>query len=276
MPDAHHARADATGAATWVALRRASAPPAFTDAVADLLVTVFDLRRPVVDLGAGSGHLAQALAARGATVTALDLSVPMLALVPSHLRRVAADVVALPLRDGAAGAALAAHVLHVVPAWRQAVAELDRVVGAEGVVLVQAGASSGARGHLPELRQVFGDHLPPQALVGSPVAGPGGADVVAEAFASLGRQLVELPEVSEPREETARGLVRWMEGNPWSWPGPSTDAERAAAAAATEAWAIDAGIDLDAPFATTAVNRWRAYARPFRPDNPQGPSGDPR
>lgn len=261
MTKPSHPPADADGAATWAALRRQTAPEAFTARVADLLVEQIDLSRPVLDLGTGSGHLAQGLADRGANLVALDLSVPMLERVPPGLRRVAADAVRIPLRDGAAGAVLAAHVLHVVPRWPDAVAELDRIVGPNGVVLVQAGASSGVLGRLSGLRTAFRENLPPRAMEGSEVSGPEGDDVLARAFAELGREAVELPAVTAPREETARGVIRWMEGNPWTWPGPTTEAERAAATAAAAAWAIAEGIDLDAPFATTAVNRWRAYRR---------------
>lgn len=260
-PPPSHRPADAVTAATWEALRDHTAPAAFTAAVADLLLGQVDPHRVIVDVGTGSGHLAAALVARGAQVVTADLSVPMLERVPAHLARVAADTVHLPLRGAAAGAALAAHVLHVVPAWTEAVAELVRVVGPEGVVLVQSGASSGVLGHLTELRAVYRDHLPARALRGSDVAGPEGDEVLARAFTELGRVGTDLPVVEVARQETARGVIRWMQGNPWSWAGPTTDAERAAAAAAATSWAIAAGLDLDEPFATKAVNRWRAYRR---------------
>ena len=256
-----HPPADAATAATWEALRDQTAPAAFTEAVADLLVAALDPSRLVVDVGTGSAHLAAALARRDAVVVATDLSLPMLERVPPHLRRVAADAVRLPFRDSGAGAALAAHVLHVVPDWRRAVAELDRVVGPAGVVLVQAGPSSGVLGRHARLREVFRSNLPPGALVGNEVAGPDGEAVVSRAFAELGRDGHDLPVVEVPRRETARGIIRWMQGNPWTWPGPSSDADRAAVAAATSAWAVSEGIDLDEPFETKAVNRWRAFAR---------------
>ncbi|MEO5680429.1 MAG: class I SAM-dependent methyltransferase [Acidimicrobiales bacterium] len=255
-----HPAADPATAATWEALRDQTAPAAFTAAVADLLAGHLDPSRPVVDVGAGSGHLAAALAGRGLHVVALDLSLPMLARVPVGLIRVAADASALPVRGRGVGAALVAHLLHVVPDWPAAVSELDRVVGPDGVVLVQAGASSGITGALAPLRQAFADHLPPRALVGNAVA----ADplVLDRAFAALGRAGVDLPEVRVPRWETARGVLRWLQGNPWTWPGPTIDAERAAGAEAAMAFAAAQGIDLDEPFMTASVNRWRSYAQP--------------
>ena len=259
MTNPIHPPADAATAARWNALRNHTAPAAFTEAVADLLVREVDTGRPVLDVGAGSGQLAQALAARGASVIVLDLSVPMLELVPRHLVRVAADATQLPIPAASVGAALAAHVLHVVPSWAEAITELDRVVGPGGVVLVQSAPSSGVLGRLPEVRAVYRDSLPARALSGNEVAGPDGDAVLERAFALAGRVAHDLPAVTAARQETVRGVIGWMKGNPWTWPGPTTGEERSAAAAAAEAWAVDAGIDLDEPFETTAVNRWRAY-----------------
>jgi SAM-dependent methyltransferase len=269
VPDAPHPTADAATAATWEALRDQTAPAAFTAAVADLLATTLDLSRPMVDVGAGSGHLMVALAERGAQAVALDLSVEMLERVPGRLPRAAADAVRLPLRDGAAGSVLAAHLLHVVPDWAAAVAELDRVAGADGVVLVQAGASSGIAGAPMQLRAVFRGHLPERALTGSPVAHDPG--ILDAAFLAQGRTVTELPEVRVSRQETPRGVLRWLQGNLWTWPGPTTAAERAAAAEATMAWSAGQGMDPDEPFETASINRWRSYSRPS--ENPRGLAG---
>ena len=262
MTDPIHPPADSATAARWSTLRNHTAPIAFTEAVADLLVREVHNGRTVLDVGAGSGQLAQALADRGAPILALDLSVPMLQLIPRHLVRVAADATRLPLLAASVGAALAAHVLHVIPAWAEAIVELDRVVGPAGVVLVQSAPSSGVLGRLPDLRAVYRDSLPARALAGSEVAGPDGDAVLERAFALVGRVAHDLPAVTAARQETARGVIDWMQGNPWTWPGPTTDQERSVAAAAAEAWAVEAGIDLDESFETTAVNRWRAYRRP--------------
>ena len=254
-----HPPADPVAAATWEALRDQTAPAGFTAAVADLLAATIDLERPVVDVGVGAGQLAGALADRGALVVGVDLSLPMLRRVRADLARVAADATRLPLRSGAAGAVLAAHVLHVVPDWRAAVAELDRVAGRDGLVLVQAGPSSGILAASKELRAVFRDHLPARAHVGNEVADdPGALD---GAFAELGRTAADLPQVRRPRQETGRGVLRWLQGNAWTWPGPTTEEERAAAAEATAAWAAGQGLDLDQPFETESINTWRSYRR---------------
>jgi len=259
VPEASHPIAQAATAATWAALRDQTAPAAFTAAVADLLVAHLGRDRPVADVGAGSGQLVAALAARGVPMVAIDLSVPMLERVPSGLSRAAGDTTRLPMRDGSVGGVLAAHLLHVVVDWPAAVSELDRVTAPDGVVLVQSGSSSGTHGPAAPLRGVFAGYLPSRAIIGNRVAAdPAALDA---AFAALGRTPEHLPEVRVARLETPRGVLAWLQGNPWTWPGPSTDAERASAAGATEAWAVAQGLALDETFETAAINRWRSYAR---------------
>lgn len=75
----------------------------------------------------------------------------------------------------------------------------------------------------------------------------------------------DLAEVRVARPGTRRGMLRWLQGNPWTWPGPSNDDERVAAAEATVAWASAEGLDLDAPLEAESVNRWRSYERPGGP-----------
>src|SRR5205085_7067010 len=82
---------------------------------------------------------------RGIEMVGVDLSVAMLA----KLREKAggrfpfpiavADAEALPFADSSFGAALAAHVLHVIGGWRAALLELARVVRPGGRVLVDVG-----------------------------------------------------------------------------------------------------------------------------------------
>ena len=66
-----------------------------------------------------------------------------------------ADATRLPFRDGALGAALCVHVLHLIPQWQAAVDELLRVVRPGGVLLVDLGGPDD-----PVSRQIedrFGD-----------------------------------------------------------------------------------------------------------------------
>lgn len=92
--------------------------------------------RTVLDVGAGTGVISRLARAAGARVVAIDASQPMLAYdAPARPPAVAADVMRLPLRDGAAGGAAAAFVLNHLTHPVAALAEMVRAVGRGGFVL---------------------------------------------------------------------------------------------------------------------------------------------
>jgi SAM-dependent methyltransferase len=93
----------------------------------------------VLDLGAGTGAASRALRRAGARPIAADVALGMLAtLGPDAPPRVAADALALPLRNGAVGGVVAAfslnHLTHPVAGLREAA----RVTRPGGVVLASA------------------------------------------------------------------------------------------------------------------------------------------
>ncbi len=141
----------------------------------DLAAWVVDLAGPapsdtVADVGCGNGMYLAELAMRGlpCRVLGVDLSFGMLAAARQRLAaaRVAlagGDATALPLRDGAADLALAAHMLYHVPEPADALRELRRVTRPGGrVVIVLNGAS-----HLRQLRTAIA------AALGDPAAASG-------------------------------------------------------------------------------------------------------
>lgn len=92
--------------------------------------------RRVLDLGAGTGVASEALAAAGARPVGLDLAVAM--LCHQQARRppgVAGDAQALPLRDSAFDAVVAAFSLNHVPDPATALTECRRVTRTGGFIL---------------------------------------------------------------------------------------------------------------------------------------------
>lgn len=92
--------------------------------------------RRVLDLGAGTGVASEVLTRLGARPLGVDLAVEMLA----HRREqrppgTAGDAQALPFRDGAFDAVVAAFSLNHVPSLRAALAECRRVTRSGGLVL---------------------------------------------------------------------------------------------------------------------------------------------
>jgi SAM-dependent methyltransferase len=135
----------------------------------DLFARVLDLAGPdlaglIVDVGCGNGNYEAELVRRGfaGQVLGVDLSLGMLAAARQRLddpgsaglpgvppvALAAADATALPLRDGAAGLALAPHMLYHVPDPAAALRELRRITRPGGQVIV---VLNGA-GHLRQLR----------------------------------------------------------------------------------------------------------------------------
>jgi len=104
----------------------------------------------VLDAGCGNGIYLQALRERGVNAVGCDLSPGMLRRV-WHPALVNADVTALPVRDGAFGAVLAAYLLDLVPDRGTAISELRRVLKPGGTcVAVTTGAL-----HLRSLRDLI-------------------------------------------------------------------------------------------------------------------------
>lgn len=98
--------------------------------------------RTVLDAGAGTGLVSDALRAAGARPVALDRSPDMLHRRPGDLPAVVADLCRVPLRDAAVDDALGAFVLNHLPEPELALRELRRVVRPAGAVLATVYANS--------------------------------------------------------------------------------------------------------------------------------------
>ena len=99
--------------------------------------------RLVLDAGAGTGAAGAPLLAAGARVVAVDRSAGMLRWrAAERPPAVVADVRALPLRDGAVDATVAAFVLNHLPDPVRGLAELGRVTRRGGAVLAAVFAAA--------------------------------------------------------------------------------------------------------------------------------------
>src|SRR2546423_11010187 len=121
-------------------------------AVIDLLAGELRGRGRCLEVGVGTGRIALDLHRAGVPMAGVDLSRPMLDRLVEKAGGTApfplavADATALPARRHAVGAALACHVLHLIPRWREAADELARVVAPGGVVLVDIGGDAPGTG----------------------------------------------------------------------------------------------------------------------------------
>lgn len=97
----------------------------------------------LLDIGTGTGRMVQLLGGAASRVTALDRSPEMLRLARSRLAGTAVpvdlihgDFTHLPLADASVDSAILHQVLHYARAPEQAIAELGRVLTANGVALI--------------------------------------------------------------------------------------------------------------------------------------------
>jgi SAM-dependent methyltransferase len=216
-----------------------------------------------LEIGVGTGRVALPLAAAGIPALGVDISAQMLArLVAKSGGRAPfplalADATALPFPDATFGAAVAAHVLHLIPPWRQALAELVRVVRPGGVVLalMETGVLDAA---VPELRERFNR----EAGLARRNLGAADAAELDAAFAALGAPLSFLPPVVDRQAVRLDELIDRLERGEFSATWRIEPATRAQAAQRVRAWAEQAYGPLDQLVPTERAIAWRAYRLP--------------
>jgi SAM-dependent methyltransferase len=218
-----------------------------------------------LDAGVGTGSIALPLVEAGIPVVGVDRSQAMLDALQAKCGGAApfplvqGDLTHLPLGEGAFGAALAANVFHLIPAWQAAVAELVRVVRQGGLLLVNLGASGLAteEGELimDRFRQLLGEAW-------SPAMDAVGPRSVAEFDACVlahGATLLPPFEIRFQQTSTLAGMITRLEHNVFARPATIDDAALRRAAAATRVWARKQFGQLDAPRWNERVITYRIY-----------------
>jgi SAM-dependent methyltransferase len=232
-------------------------------ATTDLLVHELEARQPSLEIGVGTGLIGLPLHRAGIPMIGVDLSAPMLAkLVEKAEGRlpfplIIGDATRLPFADDVFGAALARHVLHLIPLWRDALWELVRVVRPAGVLLINIGASQGPW-------QEIGDHL--DARIGESARRVGldfsrGAELD-DVMAALGARARELPAVWQESDLTLERYFAQIEDRVFSWTWRVDPDRMSAAVAETKAWAADRFGDFDRVLEPRSPTVWRAYDLP--------------
>jgi ubiquinone/menaquinone biosynthesis C-methylase UbiE len=229
---------------------------------AQLREALRDVSGPTLEIGVGTGRVALPLAAAGQRLVGVDISSAMLAALhdksPGAVPLVQADATRLPFRDGSFGAALVAHVLHLVSDWRAVVGELRRVVKPGGVLLVTRGARRSGKGLHAEItrraRAAAGWTMPPGRL-----------DDLAELdehVRAAGGEATSLPAIPTNDPATADDALRAIETNLMSWTWDITDETRAAAAHEVREWVTQTYGDPASVVIASAPVQWRRYRLP--------------
>jgi SAM-dependent methyltransferase len=219
-------------------------------------------RGRVLEIGVGTGALAVPLWERGVDVVGVDVSTAMLA----QLRRksvtmpvVAADATTLPFPDGVIGSAYARWVLHLIPAWRDVVRELMRVVRDGGVIVIEPG---GYRGDWLDVWQRIEAELGPAVRhIGLSIHDGDFAELDA-AFAEHGATPRDAPRLDVRSADTLGAFFDQARDRSFSWTWRVDPDVLRAGLDAVEAWAHETyGDDLDAVGSQMQMV-WRIYDLP--------------
>jgi ubiquinone/menaquinone biosynthesis C-methylase UbiE len=219
-------------------------------------------RQPCLEIGVGTGRLAVPLAEAGIRMAGIDLSLPMLRRLQEKagddvpIPVAVGDAVALPFAHASFGAGLACHVLHLIPAWPRALAELVRVVRPGGVILVDMGGWG--RGWSREIQERFCR----EAGISSPVVGTHDAAEVMEAMRSVGAVGRKLPEVQRSRTTSIAEQLQQLADGVYSFTWSVDDEARGRAAERVGRWAEAWFGSLTAPRRTRGSISWLAFDLP--------------
>jgi ubiquinone/menaquinone biosynthesis C-methylase UbiE len=117
-------------------------PPAVAAQIGAAIAALMPPGEPALELGVGTGRIAIPTALAGGTLVGMDISHQMLAVAAeragaadAQLALAQADAQALPFTTDSFAAALAIHVLHLIPDWRAALAEVARVLRPGGLLI---------------------------------------------------------------------------------------------------------------------------------------------
>jgi ubiquinone/menaquinone biosynthesis C-methylase UbiE len=239
--------------------RTRTLPAYLQDQITDILVDELSGRGVCLEPGVGTGRIALPLHAQGIPLVGADLSLPMMERLAANAGGAApfpllrADVTRLPFPDGRFGAVFLCHVLHLVPAWRLAAAELVRIVRPGGAVLVDIGDNPS------EVGRAINGEFARRAGLERPRPGVTDPADLDAAMAGLHMPLARTRAVKFTHNYNLAGYLARLESNQFSSTWRLDDETRARAAAATREWAEQRFGDLDEPRAEEAEITWRVY-----------------
>ena len=221
-----------------------------------------------LEIGVGTGRIAQPLALLGAPLIGLDLSAGMLAQLraawpatAAHLPLAQGDVAALPVASGAVDVVVAVHVLQLLANWQAALGEMRRVLAPGGALLLghewRPPDSPGAR-----LRDQWNTILAAHGGVGGAGGGqPDFAEMAAELQAG-GALLTEHAVGAWTLTRTLARQIETIEHRTWSrtWDVPSDFFPRCLAE--LRAWAAATFGSLEAAYPVPHRFIWQRFTWP--------------
>jgi ubiquinone/menaquinone biosynthesis C-methylase UbiE len=192
---------------------------------------------PCLEIGVGTGRIALPLQAGGTDMVGLDLSPAMMRRLVQNaggelpFPLVSADAASLPFVDDSFAAALAVHVLHLIPAWKRALEELKRVVRPSGALVIDIGRQT--QGPFRALLAEFAA----AAKIPETHRGVKDAGELDAAMAAMGASLARTDALEEVRSATYAKTIESLEAGTYSITWAADEATRQQAARHTRRWA---------------------------------------
>lgn len=231
---------------------------------AELLAGELADRGRVLEVGVGTGQVALPLHGAGIPVVGLDLARPMMDVLVrkaggrAPFPLVQGDATRMPFADHTYGVAYLRWVLHLIPNWRAALAEMVRVVEPGGAILVLIGGYGGISSEIQErFAELAGISLQPPGLAWR------GYEELDAAMASLGAVARALPPFTDVDRDGLDTLIAGIAGNRYSWTWKVDDPDVLARVAnEVERWAEERFGPLDRVPRQRYEVTWRAYDLP--------------
>ena len=229
----------------------------------ELLAAELEGRGRALEVGVGTGLLALPLHQAGVPLAGLDLTPAMMARLvemaggspPFPL--VEADATRMPFADGTFAAAYLRWVLHLIPNWGDALAEMARVVEPGGVLLVNLGAfdepTTQIRRRFSEITSVQTD---PVGLMWGEL---GELDARMQV---LGAAVRLMPPIPQEEEESLGEFLDGIAEGRWSWTWNAPEGLRLRAVEELRPWAEERYGPLDRISRVELETVWRAYDLP--------------
>lgn len=233
--------------------------PAAAGRVTELLISELDGRDHVLEIGVGTGRIALPLAAGGVSMVGVDLARNMLVRLVQNAGGTApfplvqADATRLPLADRSFDGAVVSWVLHLIEAWREVLAELVRIVGEGGVLVIDVGGEK--ESIISDLTWGFKD----VAGVTNWPRGVADPDEVDRELTGLGAKARHLDPVLEVVDSTLEHHIGLLERGIYSVTWGLDETTKRAAAADLRVWAEDRYGSLTDTRRMEITHIWRAY-----------------